>query len=96
MEDSLRKKNGICQGIISIDGFTINCMKLRRNARDKSAILPQDKVIADAYGNKFIINFDFQMLESSAPYYQAGLGNRLCYEIMFNDYNQATVICTEL
>ena len=28
------------------------------------------------------------MLDSSAPYYQVGLGNRLCYEIMFNDYNQ--------
>ena len=28
------------------------------------------------------------MLDSSAPYYQAGLGNRLCYEIRFNDYNR--------
>ena len=28
------------------------------------------------------------MLDSSAPYYQAGLGNRLCYEITFNDYNR--------
>ena len=27
------------------------------------------------------------MLDSSVPYYQAGLGNRLCYEITFNDYN---------
>ena len=30
------------------------------------------------------------MLDSSAPYYQAGLGNRLCYEIRFNDYNRVT------
>ena len=28
------------------------------------------------------------MLDSALPYYQAGLGNRLGYEIMFNDYNQ--------
>ena len=28
------------------------------------------------------------MLDSALPYYQAGLGNRLCYEFMFNDYNQ--------
>ena len=28
------------------------------------------------------------MLDSSAPYYQAGLGNRLCYEITFNDHNR--------
>ena len=29
------------------------------------------------------------MLDSSIPYYQAGLRNRLCYEITFNDYNRA-------
>ena len=28
------------------------------------------------------------MLDSATPYYQAGLGNRLCYEPTFNDYNQ--------
>ena len=28
------------------------------------------------------------MLDSLAPYYQVGLGNRLCYEITFNDYNR--------
>ena len=28
------------------------------------------------------------MLDSAAPYYQAGLGNRLCYELTFNDYNR--------
>ena len=30
------------------------------------------------------------MLDSAAPYCQAGLGNRLCYEITFNDYNRVT------
>ena len=48
----------------------------------------RDKGIADAYGNKFIIPLDFEMLDSSMPYYQSGLGNRLCYEIMFNDYDR--------
>ena len=81
------KKNAIHQGIISIDGFTANCMKLRINAKDKTAPT-KDNVIAKAYGNKFIIPLDFEMLDSAAPYYQAGLGNRLCYEIMFNNYNQ--------
>ena len=28
------------------------------------------------------------MLDSASPYYQVGLGNRLCYEITFNKYNQ--------
>ena len=82
------KKNAICQGIISADGFTLGCMKLRINAKDKNAENAQDKAIADAYGNKFIIPLDFEMLDSSAPYYQAGLGNRPCYEITFNDYNR--------
>ena len=40
------------------------------------------------YRKKFIIPLDFEMLDSSAPYYQAGLVNRLCYELTFNDYNQ--------
>ena len=63
-------------------------MKLRINAKDKSSGNTKDKAIADAYGNKFIIPLDFEMLDSAAPYYQAGLGNRLRYELMFNDYNQ--------
>ena len=28
------------------------------------------------------------MLDSTLPFYQAGLGNRLCYETTFNDYNR--------
>ena len=28
------------------------------------------------------------MLDSTMPYYQSELGNRLCYEITFNDYNR--------
>ena len=40
------------------------------------------------YRVKFLIPLDFEMLDSSAPYYQAGLGNRLCYESTFNDYNR--------
>ena len=81
------KRNSICQGIISNDGCMENCIKLRINAGDKNASNVQDKAIADAYGNKFIIPLDFEMLDSAAPYYQTGLGNRLCYELTFNDYN---------
>ena len=82
------KCNAIHQGIISSDGCMSNCIRLRVNAGDKNAGVAQDKAIADAYGNKFIIPLDFEMLDSAAPYYQAGLGNRLCYELMFNDYNR--------
>ena len=84
----LENKNAIRQGIISNDGYMENCIKLRINAGDKSAANKKDNVIAKAYGNKFLIPLDFEMLDSSAPYYQAGLGNRLRYEITFNDYNR--------
>ena len=84
------KRNAIHQGIISNDGCTENCIKLRINSGHKNASNAQDKAIADAYRNKFIIPLDFEMLDSAAPYYQAGLGNRLCYKLTFNDYNQVT------
>ena len=84
------KGNAIRQGIISTDGCMENCIKLRINAGDKNASNTQDKAIADAYGNKFIILLDFEMLDSAAPYYQAGLRNRLCYELTFNNYNRVT------
>ena len=63
---------------------------MRINAGDKNTSNTQDQAITDAYGNKFIIPLDFEMLDSAALYYQTGLGNRLCYELTFNDYNQVT------
>ena len=84
------KRNAIQQGIISTDRCMENCIKLRINAGHKNTGNTRDMAIADAYGNKFIIPLDFEMLDSLAPYYQAGLGNRLCYEITFNDYNRVT------
>ena len=84
----LEKKNAIRQGIISNDGWKENCIKLTINVGDKSTAKKKDNAIAEAYGNKFLIPLDFEMLDSSAPYYQAGLRNRLCYETTFNDYNR--------
>ena len=82
------KKNAIRQGIFSSGSCTTNCIRLRINAGNKVATNAQDKAIADAYGNKFIIPLDFETLDSAVPYYKAGLGNRLCYELTFNDYNR--------
>ena len=83
------KRNAIRQGI-SNDGCTPNCTKLRINAGDQSTGNAQDNAIANTFRNKFIISLDFEMLDSAAPYYQAGLRNRLCYELTFNDYNRVT------
>ena len=84
---SSEKMNAVRQGIISSGGCTTNCLRHRVGADNKTAHA-RDKAIADAYGNKFIIPLDFEILESVAPYYQAGLGNRLCYEITFNEYGR--------
>ena len=58
------KRNAIRQGLISTDGCTENCIRLRINAANKDATNAQDKAIADVYGNKFIIPLDFEMLDT--------------------------------
>ena len=54
------KRNAIWQGIISTDGCTENCIKLRINAGDKSTGNAQDCRC------KFIIPLDLEMLDSTA------------------------------
>ena len=44
--------------------------------------------IKDAYGNRFYVPLDFELLESHMPFYQSALGDRLEYELTFNDYNR--------
>ena len=48
----------------------------------------EDQAIAKAYGNRFCIPLDFELLETHMPFYQAGLGDRLEYVLTFNDYNK--------
>ena len=43
--------------------------------------------MASIYDNKFCIPLDFEILESSLPLYQYGLGSRLTYELTFADYS---------
>ena len=86
----IQKKNGEMPRTIPTDGCMENCIKMRINAGDKNSSNAQDKAIADAYRNKFVIPLDFEMLDSAAPYYLAGLGNRLCYKLTFSNYNQVT------
>ena len=69
------KRDAVRQGIISDDGCMANYIKLRIYSKEKSALHPRDNVIANTYGNKFIIPLDFEMLDSVIPYYQSGLRN---------------------
>ena len=43
--------------------------------------------MASIFDNKFCIPLDFEILESSLPLYQYGLGSRLTYELTFADYS---------
>ena len=64
-----------------------NMLNHRVGARNATADTG-DEAIADAYKNRFCIPLDFELLESHMPFYQAGLGDRLEYELTFNDYNK--------
>ena len=78
--------NAIFQGIVEADGQTENAIKHRINATDK-ANNAKDQTGASIYDNRFCIPLDFEILESSLPLYQYGLGSRLTYELTFADYS---------
>ena len=48
----------------------------------------EDQAIAGAFKNRFCIPLDFELLETHMCFYQAGLGDRLEYDLTFNDYNK--------
>ena len=70
---------------------TSNMLKHRIGAEDaKSAttVEKEDQAIGQVFKNRFCIPLDFELLETHMPFYQAGLGDRLEYELTFNDYNK--------
>ena len=77
--------NAVFQGIVEADSQTENTLKHRINAGDKASNA-KDQTVASIYDNRFCIPLDFEILESSLPLYQYGLGSRLTYELTFNDY----------
>ena len=78
--------NAVFQGIVETDGQTENSIRHRINATDK-ANNKKDETVASIYDNRFCIPLDFEILESSLPLYQYGLGSRLTYELTFADYS---------
>ena len=81
-----KKLNAVFQGIVETDGQTENAIKYRINATDK-ANNAKDQTVASIYDNRFCIPLDFEILESSLPLYQYGLGSHLTYELTFADYS---------
>ena len=78
--------NAVFQGIVEADGQMENTVKHRINAGDK-ANDANDETVASTFDDKFCITLDFEILESSLPLYQNGLGSRLTYELTFADYS---------
>ena len=78
--------NAVFQGIVEADGQTENATKHRINATNK-ANNAKDQTVASIYDNRFCIPLDFEILESSLPLYQYGLGSHLTYELTFADYS---------
>ena len=78
--------NAVFQGIVEADGQTENVIKHRINAGDK-ANNTKDQTVASIFDNRFCIPLDFEILESSLPLYQYGLGTHLTYELTFADYS---------
>ena len=78
--------NTVFQGIVEADSQMEGAIKHRVNAGDK-ANNAKDQTVASIYDNHFCIPLDFEILESSLPLYQYGLGSRLTYELTFADYS---------
>ena len=80
--------NSVFQGIVEADGQTENAIKHRINAHDKASNA-KDQTVASIYDNRFCIPLDFEILESTIPFYQYGLSSRLTYELTYSDYGDA-------
>ena len=80
------RRNAIFQGIVEADGQTENAIKHRINAGNKADVA-KDITVASIYDNRFCIPLDFEILETSLPLYQYGLGSRLTFELTFADYS---------
>lgn len=80
------RKNDQYQGIDTSDNR--NTTRIRLDAGNKDETVAADKAIADVYSNRFYIPLDFELLESHMPFYQSALGDRLEYELTFNDYSR--------
>ena len=77
------RRNAIFQGIMEAD---MEAIRHRINATNKTKDA-KDQTVASIYDNRFCIPLDFEILESSLPLYQYGLGSHLTYELTFSDYS---------
>ena len=86
LKTAAERLNAVFQGIVQADGQMGIVIKHKINAGDK-ANNAKDQIVPSIYDNRFCIPLDFEILESSLPLYQYGLGSHLTYELTFADYS---------
>ena len=72
------------------NGDVGNTAKIRLGAGDAVTATQQDAAIAAAFGSRFAIPLDFEMLTDHGLFYPAGLLDNLSFELTFNDYSRVT------
>lgn len=80
-----QRMNAVYQGIDLTKDRNVTRLRIGAENKDESKL--DDLAIANAYGNRFCIPLDFELLESHMPFYQSGLIGRLEYELTFNSYS---------
>ena len=85
-KSTTERHSAVFQGIVEAGGQTENPIKHRINATYRASNA-SDETVASIFDDKFCILLDFEILESSLPLYQYGLGSRLTYELTFADYS---------
>ena len=80
------RANGHYQGIDSSDNRNTTRIRVGDGNGDLGVLA--DKAINDAFGDRFYIPLDFELLESHMPFYQSALGDRLEYELTFKDHSR--------
>ena len=84
------RENGHYQGIDT--SANRNATRIRIGAGDGVETVAADKAIADLFSSRFHIPLNIEILESHMPFYQSALGNRLEYELTFNDYSRVILV----
>jgi hypothetical protein len=69
----------------------VNTAALRIKAENAVKTTQPDASIAHAFGNRFYIPLDIEIINEHSPYYQSGLTDRLSFELTFNDYGRVII-----
>ena len=80
------RANGHYQGIDASDNRNTTRIRVGTGNRDSS--VAADKAIAYVFGDCCFSPLDFELLESHMPFNQSALGDRLEYDLTFNDYSR--------